>query len=97
MHVFEMYDLGKFPYFLGMEFKDIGEGVFLHQNKYAQDILKRFKISNCNTTATPLETGAKLKKDTIFFSTSATLLKQIIGSLRYLVNTNPNIYQMSDC
>lgn len=53
MHEFEMSDLGNLSYFLGMEFKDTNEGVFLHQNKYPQDILKRSNISNCNAAATP--------------------------------------------
>lgn len=64
MQEFEMFDLGNLSYFLGMEFKDTGEGVFMHQKKYAQDILKRFKMSNCNATTTPLETRAKLWKET---------------------------------
>lgn len=49
MQEFEMFDLGNLSYFLGREFKDTCEGVFLHQKKYAQYILKRFKMSNCNT------------------------------------------------
>jgi hypothetical protein len=46
MQEFEMYDLWNFSYFLGMEFKDTGEGVVTHQKKYAKDILKRFMMSN---------------------------------------------------
>ena len=37
MHEFEMFDLGNFSYFLGMEFKDTCERMFLHQKKYAQE------------------------------------------------------------
>ncbi|XP_058765878.1 secreted RxLR effector protein 161-like [Vicia villosa] len=79
-----MSDLGKLSYFLEMEFKDTGERVFLHQKKYAQDILKKFKMSNCNAPATPLEIGAKLKKETNDEFLSATMYKQIIGSFRYI-------------
>lgn len=86
-----MYGLGNLSYFLRMEFKDIGEGVFLHQNKYAQDILKRFKMSNYNAVITPLETRAKLRKETNDELVSVTLYKQIIVSLRYLCNTRPDI------
>lgn len=57
-----MSDLGNLSYFLWMKFKDMCGGVFLHQEKYAQDILKRFKMRNCNAVATPLETGAMLRK-----------------------------------
>lgn len=45
--------------------------------KYAQDILKRFKMSNYNAIATPLATGAKLKKNINDELVSAILYKQI--------------------
>lgn len=61
MQEFKMSDIGNLSYFSGMEFKDTCEGVFLHQKKYVQYILKRFKMSNYNAAATPLETGAKLR------------------------------------
>ncbi|XP_050876624.1 secreted RxLR effector protein 161-like [Lathyrus oleraceus] len=88
-----MSDLGNLSYFLGLDFKDTNEGVFLHQTKYAQDILKRFKMRNCNVVVTPLEIGAKLRKEINDDFLSATLYKQIIGSLRYLCNTKPYICQ----
>lgn len=86
-----MFDLGKLSYFLGMEFKETSEWVFLHQKKCTQDILKRLKMSNYNDVATPLESRAKLKKNIIDEFVSATMYKEIIGSLRYLCNTRPNI------
>lgn len=51
-----------------------------------------FKMSTCNAVATPLETRAKLKETDDEF-VSATLYKQIIGSLRYLCNIKPYICQ----
>lgn len=93
MHEFEMSDLGSLSYFLRVKFKDAREGVFLHQTKYARDILRRFKISNYNTPITPLENGAKLKKETNDEFVSVRLYKQIIGSLRYLYNTRHDICQ----
>lgn len=82
MQEFEMYDLGNLSYFLGMEFKDTSEEVFLHQTKYARDILNKFKMSNCNAVVTPLETGENLRKETNDDFVSAIVKKQIIGSLR---------------
>src|ERR1044072_3171108 len=64
MQEFKMSDLGNLSYFLGMKFKNNEEGVFLHQTKYAQDILKIFNMSNCNEAVTLLETRAKSKKNT---------------------------------
>lgn len=76
-----------------MNFKHKSEGVFLYQTKNAQDILKRFKMSNCNATVIPLETGEKLRKDTNDEFVSEILYKKIIGSLRYLCNTMSYISQ----
>ncbi|WJX39555.1 DNA helicase [Trifolium repens] len=87
MKEFEMTDLGELSYFLGMEFAKTSRGCFLHQKKYVADILKRFHMSNCNPTITPMETGVKLSKNTDDELADSTLYKQIIGSLRYLCNT----------
>lgn len=50
-------------------------------------------MRNYNAAATPLEIGAKLKKETTDKFVSVTLYKQIIGSLKYLCNTRPYISQ----
>ena len=42
MRVFEMTDLGEMPYFLGMEIQQFQHGIFIHQLKYAKEILKKF-------------------------------------------------------
>lgn len=76
-----------------MEFKDTSYGVFLHQHNYAQDILKIFKKRNCNAAVRPLETGAKLNRETNDEFVNATLYKQIIRSLRYLCSTRTGIFQ----
>ena len=44
MDEFEMSDIGRIAYFLGMEFVTTKRGIFLHQKKYATDILKRFNM-----------------------------------------------------
>ena len=49
MDGFEMSDIGRIAYFLGMEFVTTKSGIFLHQKKYATDILKMFNMLNCNS------------------------------------------------
>lgn len=92
-HESEKSDLWNQSYFLGIEFKDTSKGVLLNQKKYFKDILKRFKMRNYNSVATPLETGAKLRKETNDEVFSVTLYKQISGSLRYIFNTRSDICQ----
>ncbi|MCI49719.1 hypothetical protein A2U01_0070963, partial [Trifolium medium] len=76
-----MSDLGDLSYFLGMEFVKTSKGLFLHQKKYVEDVLKRFHMRNCNPAITPRETGLKLSKNTNEELVDSTLYKQIIGSL----------------
>jgi hypothetical protein len=59
MSEFEMSDLGKLTYFLGMEFTEVAEGLVMHQMEYASDILKRFNMMNCNPSSSPAETNVK--------------------------------------
>ena len=40
MAEFEMIDLGKLSHFLGLEFNKVQKGVFMHQSRYAQEVLK---------------------------------------------------------
>jgi hypothetical protein len=89
---FEMKDLGLMHYFLGLEVWQSLERIFLNQGKYAVEILKRFDMLECKSMNTPMETKLKLLVDTSSELIDATLYRQIIGSLMYLMNTRPNIY-----
>ena len=40
----EMIDLGLLKYFLGIEVKQMHDGIFISQEKYARQILERFKM-----------------------------------------------------
>ncbi|GAU22886.1 hypothetical protein TSUD_376970 [Trifolium subterraneum] len=71
--------------------KKVGIDFNERQKKYAEDIFNKFKMVNCNTTITPMETCSKLSKSSTDELVDATLYKQIIGSLRYLCNTRPDI------
>lgn len=60
---FEIPDLGNLTYFLRMEIEDKKYEFFLHQKNYAEDILKKLNISNCNPTIALMETRIKLKNN----------------------------------
>lgn len=62
MTEYEMTNLGKLSYFLGMEFVSCEKGFFLHQKKYITDVLKRFKKLECKPVSTPVDTTVKLQK-----------------------------------
>ncbi|MBV8801912.1 MAG: hypothetical protein JO131_02910, partial [Gammaproteobacteria bacterium] len=88
---FEMTDLGLMSYFLGIEVKQLEEGIFITQEGYAKEILKKFKMEDCNPVATPVECGTKLTKIGEGTSVDPTHYRSLIGSLRYLTCTRPDI------
>ena len=60
---FQMSDLGEMAYFLGMEISQMQQGIFICQQKYAVEILKKFDMQNCKPISTPLVQNAKLTKN----------------------------------
>ncbi|KAK9740342.1 hypothetical protein RND81_03G027900 [Saponaria officinalis] len=60
---FEMTDLGLMNFFLGLEVKQTREGIYITQRKYAEAILKRFKMDKCKVMSTPLAINEKLSKE----------------------------------
>lgn len=90
MAEFEMIDLGKLRYFLGLEFVESGSGIILHQKKYAVKILKKFKMEICNVATTPTK-----KKITASNNDEEEVdnirYKQMVGSLRFLCNSRLDI------
>jgi hypothetical protein len=88
---FSMTDLGKMRYFLGVEVKQCDQGIFIHQHKYASEILNRFGMESCNQVCSPIVPGCKLVKDEKGKATDATLYKQMIGCLMYLLATRPDM------
>lgn len=72
---FEMKDLGDLHYCLELEvWKDSGQ-TFLTQGKYARNLLERFRMEQCKTTATPLQQNLKLSSDDGTKQVDATLYR----------------------
>jgi hypothetical protein len=88
---FEMKDLDLMHYFLGLEIWQSPRRIFLNQGKYAVEILKRFDMLEFKSMNTPMEKKLKLLVDTSSELVDATLYRQIIGTLMYLMNTRPDI------
>ena len=87
---FEMSDIGLMHYFLGMEVWQEGH-IFLGQGKYAANILRRFQMEDCRPMSTPMITNWKKLSASDSQLVDATVYRQLIGSLMYLVNTRPDI------
>ena len=88
---FEMTDLGLMRFFLGLEVRQEETGIFISQEKYAKEILKRYKMESCNPASTPMEPGTKLSKFDGGERVEAGKYQSLVGSLRYLTCTRPDI------
>ena len=87
---FSMSDLGLLSYYLGIEVKQDEEGITLSQSGYAGKILEAAGMTNCNGCETPMEARLKLHKND-GEAVDPTAYRSIIGSLRYIVNTRPDL------
>ncbi|KAJ0880784.1 putative RNA-directed DNA polymerase [Helianthus annuus] len=87
---FEMTDLGKMRYFLGIEMLQTPAGIHVSQKRYAVEILTRVNMLDCNAVVNPIVPGCKLKLDE-GEPVDETLFKQLMGSLMYITTTRPDI------
>ena len=86
-----MIYIGLMHYFLGLEvWQELGH-IFLGQGKYAVDILRRFRMEDCRPMSTPMVTNCKKLLASEGELVDPTLYRQLIGSLMYLVNTQPDM------
>jgi hypothetical protein len=60
---FEMSLLGELSFFLGLQIRQINQGIFISEIKYIKEILKRFGMEDCKPVTTPMQTSCKLSKD----------------------------------
>ena len=89
--LFRMSDLGLLSYYLGIEVRQETDKIVLCQGSYVEKILDAAGMGGCNLCHTPAETRSKIGKRNGGEAIDATLYRSIIGSLRYLVNSRPDI------
>jgi len=94
---FKMDDRGELRWFLGTDFKRLPNGCYvMSQERYIDNILRPFNMSNCNPVSTPAEKGIQLSaasdEEHQEFVLRNFPYRSAIGSLIYLmVATRPDI------
>ncbi|GJY76733.1 putative ribonuclease H-like domain-containing protein [Tanacetum coccineum] len=88
---FQMSSMGELSFFLGLQVKQKSDGIFISQDKYVAEILKKFDLASIKTASTPMETNKPLTKDEEAENVDVHLYRSMIGSLMYLTASRPDI------
>ncbi|GJW37465.1 retrovirus-related pol polyprotein from transposon TNT 1-94, partial [Tanacetum coccineum] len=88
---FEISIMGELNFFLGLEIKQMEDGIFFNQSKYIKEMLKKFGLEDSKLTKMPISTEIKLTKDDEADSVDSTKYRGMIGSLLYLTASRPDI------
>ncbi|GKE36415.1 hypothetical protein Tco_1459820 [Tanacetum coccineum] len=83
--------MGELTFFLGLQVKQKEDGIFINQDKFVTEILKKFSFTDVKTTSTPMETHKPLLKDADGDDVDEHLYRSMIGSLMYLISSRPDI------
>ncbi|GKC05934.1 putative ribonuclease H-like domain-containing protein, partial [Tanacetum coccineum] len=84
---FQMSSMAELAFFLGLQVQQKEDGIFISQDKYVADILKKFDFTTVKAASTPKETNKTLNKDEEAEDVDVHLYR----SLMYLTASKPDI------
>ncbi|WVZ88497.1 LOW QUALITY PROTEIN: hypothetical protein U9M48_035014 [Paspalum notatum var. saurae] len=88
---FAMKDLGDLHHFLNISVTRSSDGFFLSQRQYAAELLQRAGMSECHSTATPVDTRQKRSATDGPPIADPSEYRCIAGALQYLTLTRPDL------
>jgi len=88
---FAMTDLGDLHHFLNISVERSSDELFLSQRQYAVELLQRAGMSECHSTATPVDTRTKLSVTDGAPVADPSEYRSIAGALQYLTLTRPDL------
>ncbi|KAI3744594.1 hypothetical protein L1987_57678 [Smallanthus sonchifolius] len=88
---FEMSNMGELSFFLGLQVSQREDGIYLHQTKYVQDILSKYKMNDNRTYGTPIPVNHGLYPDKDGNDVDCKLYRGMIRSLMYLTASRRDI------
>nr|GEU88081.1 putative ribonuclease H-like domain-containing protein [Tanacetum cinerariifolium] len=88
---FQMSSMGELTFFLGLQVKQKQDGIFISQDKYVAEILKKYRFSEVKNASTPMVTQNPLLKDEDGKEVDVYMYRSMIGSLMYLTSSRPDI------
>nr|GEU88156.1 putative ribonuclease H-like domain-containing protein [Tanacetum cinerariifolium] len=88
---FQISLMGELTFFLGLQVKQKKDGIFISQDKYVDEILRKFRLQKGKSASTPIDTEKPLLKDPSGKDVDVHTYKSVIGSLMYLTSSRPDI------
>nr|GEX27976.1 hypothetical protein [Tanacetum cinerariifolium] len=88
---FQMSLMGELRFFLGLQVKQKKDGIFISQDKYVAEILRKFRLTDGKSASTPIDTKKPLLKDPDGKDVDVHTYRSMIGSLVYLTLSRPDI------
>nr|GEU87611.1 copia protein [Tanacetum cinerariifolium] len=77
---FEMSMMSELNFFLGLQIKQMEDGIFFNQSKYIKEMLKKFGIEESKPMKTPMSSDTELMKDEECESVDSTKYRGMIGA-----------------
>nr|GEY01212.1 hypothetical protein [Tanacetum cinerariifolium] len=88
---FQMSSMGELTFLLGFQVKQKSDGIFISQDKYVNEILRKFKYADVKPANTPMDKEKAFLKDSDGNDVDVHLYRSMIGSLMYLTSSRPDI------
>nr|GFC64633.1 putative ribonuclease H-like domain-containing protein [Tanacetum cinerariifolium] len=88
---FQMSSMGELTFLLGLQVKQEKDGIFISQEKYVAEILRKFGLTDGKSASTLIDTEKPLHKDPDGEDVDVHTYRSMIGSLMYLTSSRPDI------
>jgi hypothetical protein len=88
---FEMSMIGELSFFIGLQITQRSKGMFISQEKYLRQMLKRFQMEDSKPVDTPMVTGCKLRKQDDSPDVDQSSYRSMIGSILYITTSRLDI------
>nr|GEV23458.1 hypothetical protein [Tanacetum cinerariifolium] len=94
---FQMSSIEELTFFLGLQVKQKEDGIFISQDKYVTEVLRKFNFSDVKFVNTAVDKKKTLVKDADGADVDMHLYRSMIGSLMYLTVSRPDIILTAFC
>jgi hypothetical protein len=85
--------IGELSYFLVLQVNQSSAGIFISQEKYLKEMLKKFQMEDSSHVSTPMVVGCKISKDDVSLDVDQRTYRSTISSLLYIMTSRPDIMQ----